>query len=87
MPDINVEQDLNMVNDQIGKLAEELNKLNGARDNIIQQLQNLSGVAMYLRGKMPPAESPSTDETKQEGGEGEFQRSVEYPNVKPSAKK
>ena len=40
---INLEQDLTTVTEQIGKLAEELNKLNAARDNLIQQIQNLSG--------------------------------------------
>ena len=61
MPDINVEADLNAVNDQLGKLVEELNKVNNARENLIQQIQNLNGVTMYLRGKMPQAEATDSE--------------------------
>lgn len=57
MPEINVEADLNAVNEQISKLVDELNKVNQARDSLVQQIQNLSGVAMYLRGKMPQSET------------------------------
>ena len=56
MADIDIENDLNMVNDQISKLVEEVNKVNAARENLIQQVQNLNGVAMYLRGKLQPTE-------------------------------
>ena len=82
MPEINLEQDLTTVTEQIGKLAEELNKLNAARDNLIQQIQNLSGVAMYLRGKI----EPSTQDVPPTSGD-DFERSSEYPEDKPSAKK
>jgi|TARA_R110000751_G_scaffold33819_2_gene84030 chromosome segregation ATPase len=58
MAEINVEQDLNAVNEQTAKLVEELNKLNSARDTCIQQIQNLQGIAMYLRGKAPVEETP-----------------------------
>ena len=75
MPDINVEADLNAVNDQLGKLVEELNKVNNARENLLQQVQNLSGVAMYLRGKMPQSEG-SEPETVDESVE----RSVGVPD-------
>ena len=90
MPEINVEQDLNAVNDQIGKLVEELNKVNSARENLIQQVQNLSGVAMYLRGKIDPSsadvQAPNEEKVQQDIEEA-FDRSVEYPASKPSAKK
>ena len=76
MPEINVEQDLNAVNDQIGKLVEELNKVNSARENLIQQVQNLNGVAMYLRGKMPPEEVAEIDEVETETS---VERTDEYP--------
>ena len=56
MADINVEADLNAINDQISKLVEELNTLDSNRNTIIQQVQNLQGVAMYLRGKQEPTE-------------------------------
>ena len=48
--EVNIQEDLNAVNDQITKLVEELNKVSAARENLVQQVQNLNGVAMYLRG-------------------------------------
>ena len=56
MAEINIEQDLNAVNEQLAKMVEELNKINSAREAIIQQIQNLQGVGMYLRGKSPAEE-------------------------------
>ena len=57
MPEINVEADLGAVSEQIGKLVEELNKVSQARENLVQQVQNLNGVAMYLRGKINSPEA------------------------------
>jgi hypothetical protein len=80
MPEINVEADLTSVNEQIGKLVEELNKVNSARENLIQQVQNLNGVAMYLRGKIQPEEGIDSSElVLEESEEGELGRSTEYP--------
>mgnify|MGYP005821500783 CR=1 FL=1 len=79
MSEIDIETDLSMVNDQISKLVEELNKVNAARENLIQQVQNLNGVAMYLRGKLPTSETAEpvpdieSDET--------FQRTTQYPET------
>jgi len=53
------------VNDQISKLVEELNKVNSAKDTIIQQIQNLNGVAMYLRGKQQPEEGDTLERTEE----------------------
>jgi len=75
--EVNVQEDLNAVNDQLQKLVEELNKVSAARENIIQQVQNLNGVAMYLRGKLPPEE-----QAVPEGLElppDDLDRSIEYP--------
>lgn len=88
MSDINVEADLNAVNDQISKLVEELNTLDNNRNTIIQQVQNLQGVAMYLRGKQEPTEggedsevaSPKTATTPES-----FERSSEYPEETTSS--
>ena len=65
MTEINVEQDLNAVNEQLAKMVEELNKINSAREAIIQQIQNMQGVGMYLRGKSP-AEEVATVPTEAE---------------------
>ena len=73
MPEINVEADLNAVNDQLTKLVDELNKISAARENLVQQIQNLNGVSMYLRGKVNPEESSEMTE------DGTFERSAEYP--------
>lgn len=68
MLDIDVEADLNSVNDQIGKLVEEVNKINQARETLIQQLQNLNGVAMYLRGKLAPDSSVDAESVERSVG-------------------
>ena len=75
--EVNVQEDLNAVNEQLQKLVEELNKVSNARENLIQQIQNLNGVAMYLRGKLPPEE-----QAVPEGLElppDDLDRSIEYP--------
>ena len=75
---IDVQADLNAVNDQITKLVEELNRVTSARENLIQQVQNLNGVAMYLRGKLPPEDQSATP--AMDAGIGEdFERDNEYP--------
>jgi len=78
--EVNVQDDLNAVNDQLAKLVEELNKVNQARENLIQQVQNLNGVSMYLRGKLPTDEQADTSvlESTVESGE-EFERDNVYP--------
>jgi len=75
--DINIQEDLAILNDQIGKYVEELNKLSQQRDNLLQQIQQLNGAAMYLRGKSDP-EGLIEAQISQE--EDDLTRSVEYPN-------
>ena len=76
--DVNVQEDLNAVNDQLAKLVEELNKVNQAREQLITQVQNLNGVSMYLRGKLP-SEEQSTDIPQEAVTEDSIERSNEYP--------
>ena len=78
MTETDVQGDLNAVNDQLTKLVDELNKVNAAREQLVTQIQNLNGVAMYLRGKLPeevdtpiPAVEPSPEN---------LERSSEYPD-------
>lgn len=80
--EVNIENDLNAVNDQITRLVDELNKINNARESVIQQVQNLQGVAMYLRGKLPEdAVMPSVNlDTPIQETEEAFDRSAEYPD-------
>ena len=81
--EVNVMEDLNAVNDQLQKLVEELNRVSAARENLMQQVQNLNGVAMYLRGKLPPEDVESRhvpeEGTIQEESEDSLERSNEYP--------
>ena len=84
MADIDIQADLNAVNDQITKMVEELNKRSVARDQLIQQIQNMNGVAMYLRGKLSPEErtNPVVEEivsTVSSEEENSITRTVEYP--------
>ena len=55
MADVNVEQDLESVAAEINKLVSEAQALENTRAQLTQQIQQLNGVAMYLRGKQPEA--------------------------------
>lgn len=77
-----IQADLNAVNDQLTKLVDELNKINAAREQLVTQIQNLNGVAMYLRGKLPEEEEGTEmpDMVPTENPQGEnLDRSVEHP--------
>ena len=51
MADINIDGDLEQVNKQLETLVGQLNTANTQRDQLTQQIHNLNGIAMYLRGK------------------------------------
>ena len=51
MADIDVEQDLTQINTQLEQLVAQANELNQQRETLMQQIHNLNGIAMYLRGK------------------------------------
>ena len=59
MSDIDVEQDLAQVNQQLEQLVAQANELNTQRESLMQQIHNLNGIAMYLRGKQQENESPN----------------------------
>jgi peptidoglycan hydrolase CwlO-like protein len=74
MSDIDVEQDLAQVNQQLEELVAQANTLNTQRETLMQQIHNLNGIAMYLRGKQ--------QEGQPEGANGvaeDFERSEGYP--------
>ena len=77
--DINIQDDLNAINDQLTTIVEELNKVNQTREQLVQQVQNLNGIAMYLRGKLPPEEVAEEVETSA-NIVGEVERTDEYPS-------
>jgi len=85
MVEVDIQADLNIINDQITKMVEELNKITVTRDQMIQQIQNINGVAMYLRGKLPQEQQKqgvaevetSVKDTSVE--EDNITRKVEYP--------
>jgi len=58
MAEIDISSDLAAVTEQIQKGIEELQELDGKRQTLAQQIQNLNGVAMYLRGKEAPEDTP-----------------------------
>ena len=68
MPEIDVEQDLAQVNQQLEQLVAQANELNTQRESLMQQIHNLNGIAMYLRGKQ----------------EGEVSEVEEDDNIEPS---
>tara|TARA_R110000824_G_scaffold264523_5_gene453386 strand:- start:1083 stop:1340 length:258 start_codon:yes stop_codon:yes gene_type:complete len=78
LTETDVQTDLSAVTDQLTKLVEEMNKVNQAREQLITQVQNLNGVAMYLRGKLPPEEETPDVPTIVQDGDS-IERSNEYP--------
>ena len=60
MADIDITHDLASVVTQLQTLIGQLQELDGQREKLAQKIQNLNGVAMYLRGKedSTPADSP-----------------------------
>jgi len=64
MAEVNVEQDLDAVTGQLKILIAELQELDQNRGQIGQQIQNLNGVAMYLRGKQPVEDQTEEEETE-----------------------
>ena len=72
MPEIDVEQDLVQVNQQLEQLVAQANELNTQRESLMQQIHNLNGIAMYLRGKQQEGESTN-------GVAEDFARSEGYP--------
>ncbi len=79
MAETDVQNDLDAVNNQIETFAEELRKIDAARENVLTQMTNLQGVSMYLRGKIATDSSEITEESIESDNETEFQRSAEYP--------
>ena len=51
MAEIDVITDLGQINTQLEQLVAEYNKKDAEMKQLMQQIQNLSGIAMYLRGK------------------------------------
>lgn len=60
MADIDISADLGAVTVQLKKGIEELQELDSKRHQLAEQIQNLNGVAMYLRGKEKSEETPFT---------------------------
>ena len=51
MVDVDIQSELIQVTNQLEQLVGQLNQLNTQRDQLTQQIHNLNGIAMYLRGK------------------------------------
>jgi len=76
MADIDVEQDLTQINTQLEQLVAQANELNQQRETLMQQIHNLNGIAMYLRGKQQENEPESTNGTVDVDS---LERSEQYP--------
>ena len=76
MADIDVEQDLVQINTQLEELVAKANELNTQRETLMQQIHNLNGIAMYLRGKQQENEPESTNGTVDVDS---LERSEQYP--------
>ena len=63
MAEIDISSDLAAVTEQIQKAIAELQDLDSKRQQLAQQIQNLNGVAMYLRGKESP-DIPSPEDAE-----------------------
>ena len=61
MADINVGVDLEKITTEIEKLIQNLQELDGQRAQLTQQIQQLQGVGMYLRGKKSDEETEGKD--------------------------
>ena len=61
MADINVSVDLEKITAEIEKLIQNLQELDGQRAQLTQQIQQLQGVGMYLRGKKSDEETEGKD--------------------------
>ena len=74
MADIDVANDLVQINTQLEELVAKANELNTQRETLMQQIHNLNGIAMYLRGKQQEEQPESTN-----GIAEDFERSEGYP--------
>ena len=64
MADIDVANELEIVTQELTKMVEEAQKVEGNLKQISQQIQQLNGVAMYLRGKQPATPVGSEDSSE-----------------------
>tara|TARA_R110002020_G_scaffold125791_2_gene283157 strand:+ start:93 stop:302 length:210 start_codon:yes stop_codon:yes gene_type:complete len=63
MAEVNIDQDLEAITAQLQLSLTELQELDQKRTQVAQQIQNLNGVAMYLRGKQPAEDQEEETET------------------------
>ena len=64
--DINVTEDLSILTNQIQQKIAELEQLGTRREQLAQEIHNLNGVAMYLRGKQQGEAGESPPDTDNE---------------------
>jgi hypothetical protein len=66
MSEINIKDDLKTLEDEVKVLNEQLQQINSQRVNLIAKIQQVSGAAAYIRGKIEAAkeEEKSKDKSK-----------------------
>ena len=73
MTEIDVANDLVQINQQLEQLVIQLNQLNIQREQLTQQIYNLNGIVMYLRGQ-----ESAVNVT---GEVGDLERTEAYPDA------
>jgi len=64
MAEIDINSDLKAVTEKVEALVANLQQLDAQRQEIVQQIQNLNGVAMYLRGKTDDSPTEATTDSE-----------------------
>ncbi len=58
MAEVDINTDLEQINRQLEQLVGQLNTKKSEVEQLTQQIHNLNGIAMYLRGKLEPVGEP-----------------------------
>ena len=58
MAEVDINTDLEQINRQLEQLVGQLNTKKSEVEQLTQQIHNLNGIAMYLRGKLETDSTP-----------------------------
>ena len=59
MAEVDINTDLEQINRQLEQLVGQLNTKKSEVEQLTQQIHNLNGIAMYLRGKLETDSTPA----------------------------
>ena len=69
MSEINIEDDLKTLENEVKVLTEQLQQINSQRTDLITKIQQVSGAAAYIRGKIQDAKEEEQKEKQEEESE------------------